>query len=150
MSSSSSDASSESDSFSSIQADFERLAETLSHFQNNLENVGENLGRIQKPIENLEIEQLHNPDFLSKSPFRTQTFLIKNPEFSTIHEINLNKRYFFYELCAMLRNYIFRMKLLNTDGTIRVNEPLKKLLKVKTEGSIMYLDLLAGLIHILA
>ena len=140
---------SESDSFSSIQADFERLTEALSHFHNNLENIGENLGKIQKPIENIEIEQLTNPEFLEKSPFRLQKFLLKNQDFSTIHGIDLTKRYSFANICSLLRNYIFSKNLVNSDGTIQINEPLQKLLKIQSTESITYLDLIAGLIHIL-
>lgn len=140
----------ESDSFSSIQADFERLTETLSHFQENLEAVGENLTKIQKPIENLEIEQLHNPAFLEQSPFRMQKFLLKSCNFSAICKVDMHRRYSFSEICTGLRNYLFDAKLVNQDGSIRVNEPLQTLLKLPSSSvNISYLDLLARLTVIL-
>jgi hypothetical protein len=48
-----------------------------------------------------------------------------------------------------IRNYIFSKNLVNSDGTIRLNEPLQTLLKIQSTESISYLDLIAGLIHIL-
>ena len=137
----------ESDSFSSLQADFERLTETLSMFASEIDCLGENLVKIQKPIEHLEIDQLANPTFLEKSPFRLQGFLMKPPGFPGIE---LNRRYPFHEICELLRNYIFRMNLVKDNGSIVLNDTLSKMFVIDDISiEYTYLDLIARLKHVL-
>ena len=137
----------ESDSFSSLQADFERLSETLNIFASAIESLGDNLTKIQKPIENIEIEQLPDTVFLEKSPFRLQTFLVKSPCFPGIDP---NIRYPFHKICSILRNYIFSMKLVDESGSIKPNEVLRKYFNIDSSvQEISYLDLLSKLKHVL-
>ena len=137
----------ESDSFSSLQADFERLTETLSMFASEIDSLGENLVKIQTPIEHLEIDQLILPTFLEKSPFRLQGFLMKPPGFPGI---DLRRRYPFHEICTLLRNYVFAMNLVKENGSIEINAVLGNVFAIEDRTvEYTYLDLLTRLKYVL-
>ena len=149
MSSSESDY--ESDSFSSIQADFERLSEILQNFASDIDVLGSNLVKMQKPIENIELNQLMDVSFLENSAFRKQTFLVRDSGLSGLSGFEPNKRYPFNEICSVLRNYLFKNNLVRVDGTIVLNEYLKNLFKLENtnEGNINYLDIIVRLKNVL-
>jgi hypothetical protein len=147
-SSASYDSDAESDSFSSIQADFERLTEILQQFASDIDVLGSNLNKIQKPIENLELTQLAEPAFLETSPFRKQTFLVKASGCSLFTGIDKNKRYHFHEICGVLRSHLIRNNLVQSDGFIKLNEQLKKVFHIE-EDSVQYLDIISHLRHVL-
>lgn len=142
MSSSSSYVSDESESFSSFQADFERLSEMLQNFASDVDTLETNLIKIQKPIENIEISKLANCDYLENSSFRKQSFLIKAPG---IVGFSPEKRYPFKDICTGLRNYLFQNNLVKANGTIILNEPLKALFKLNDSPDFTYLDLISHL-----
>jgi hypothetical protein len=137
---------SESDSYSSIQADLERFSDFLTQFTKDVDTLGENLGKIQKPIENIEMEQLANVPFLEQSPFRTQTFLLQ----ISIPGIVAKRRYPFHEICSFLRNYVLQKQLVQEDGSIAVNEELRKIFSLEaTLTNLTYFDLMLRLKKIL-
>ena len=136
----SSDSEESEDSFSSFQEDFDRLTGMLRLFASDIESLGSNLEKMQKPIENLEFEQLADPSYLEKSPFRSKAFLLKR-EFSGI---DINKRHPFRQICEVLRKYLFAQNLVQADGTVLVNETIRKLFDIE-EQSTTYLDLIGKL-----
>ena len=141
------DSSSESDSYSSIQADLERFSDFLTQFTKDVDTLGENLGKIQKPIENIEIEQLTQVSFLEQSPFRAQSFLLQTP---AIPGIVAKRRYPFHEICSFLRNYVLQKQLVQEDGSILVNEELRNIFALEaTQVTLTYFDLLLRLKTIL-
>ena len=137
--------SSSSESFSSIQADFERLSEMLHNFASGVDTIETNLIKMQKPIENLELNQLMDVNYLENSSFRNQTFLLKESGFSGFAK---DKRYRFKDICAVLRNYLFTNNLVQADGSVILNDHLKKIFDLNEE-SVEYLDLIARLKHVL-
>jgi len=146
MSSSDSDIdSSSSESFSSIQADFERLSEMLHNFASGVDTIETNLIKMQKPIENLELNQLMDVKYLENSSFRNQTFLLKESGFSGFAK---DKRYRFKDICAVLRNYLFTNNLIQADGSVMLNDHLKKIFDLN-DMRVEYLDLIARLKHVL-
>lgn len=133
--------SSDSDSCSSFQDDFERLMLTVKEFSNELEMVGDHLTKLQSPIERLCIDQLHTMEFLSSSPFRNESFCVKIPGLPGLEK---GKRYPYKDICESLRKYLFRSNLVNTDGTIQTNAALKELLNVTTDTT-TFLELMENL-----
>ena len=130
-----------SESFSSIQADFERLSEMLHNFASGVDTIESNLIKMQKPIENLELNQLMDVKYLENSSFRNQTFLLKDSGFTGFAK---NKRYRFQDICAVLRNYLFMNNLIQVDGSVKLNDHLKKIFDLNEEN-VEYLDLIARL-----
>jgi len=128
------------DSFSSFQEDFDRLTGMLRLFASDIESLGSNLEKMQKPIENLEFEQLADPSYLEKSPFRSKAFLLKRE----LSGIDMNKRHPFHRICEVLHTYLFLNNLVQADGTIVVNDILRNLFDIE-EPRTTYLDLIGKL-----
>ena len=66
--------SSETDSVSSIQEDFDRLTNMMTLFAEELDTLGCNLEKMKEPLENIELAQMTDTTFLANSPFRYKTF----------------------------------------------------------------------------
>lgn len=136
----------ESDSFSSVQADFERLMETVQEFSKELDLVGNHLTKLQAPIEKLCIDQLHDTDFLASSTFRSGSFQVKAPGFPGV---DVGKRYPYSTICAALRTYIFRSNSVSADGTIHMNDVLQSAFQID-KATTTFPELLENLTRIVA
>ena len=137
----------ETDSFSSVQADFERLMETVKEFTKELDFIGNNLTKLQTPIETLCIDQLSDAEFLANSPFRKDSFQV-NPGFSGFPGIELGKRYPYGVICAALRTYLFRANAITPDGVVKMDANMKTLFKIENDTT-TYIELLENLRNIL-
>ncbi len=133
------------DSFSDIQEQLEGLTDIVGAFTQEIEALEKQLESLQRPVEGLELAQMGDIPFLSTSPFRHATFLVKPPG---IPGINLETRYPFQTICEMLRNHLFESGLVKPDGTVTLNKQLKQLFETKKK-EVTYLELLQMLRHVL-
>jgi hypothetical protein len=131
------------DSFSSFQADFDRLTDLLKMFATDVDALGSNLEKMQKPLENIEIAQLSDTVYLEQSPFRSKTFLLKS-EFSGI---DITQRHSFQKICSLLRTYLFQHNMVSADGKIVLIKPLQTLFDIQEPAT--YLDLIGKLQRII-
>ena len=131
--------SSETDSVSSIQEDFDRLTNMMTLFAEELDALGCNLEKMKEPIENMELAQMVDTTFLENSPFRYKTFQTK----FEIHGLYGGKRVPFHKLCEFVRDHLFRNNMVKPDGTLLLDDTIKTWFKVAEP--VTYLDLLANL-----
>lgn len=133
------------DSFASLEEEINIMSHYISDLYSHAEELEEHLSQLHKPIENLELKQLGDAPFLKSSPFRHATFAVKPPGFPGA---DLTKRYSFSEICQILRSYLFASNLIQSDGTVTLNEPLKTLFDTQ-EPHVQYIELLGKLKNVL-
>jgi hypothetical protein len=133
------------DSFSDIQEQLEGVTEVVNAFTQEIALLEKQLETLQRPMEALELGQLGDIPFLTTTPFRHATFLVKPPGF---HGIDLEARYPFHTICSMLRNYLFKINAVKQNGLVTLNKELQVLFGTeKTETT--YLNLLQMLRNVL-
>lgn len=128
-----------------IEEQLVTLTDTLEILLASIEDLDEELMSLERPLENIMLQQLGDVPYLETSPFRLATFAFRPPG---LPGINLKRRYAFKEICELLRTYLFQMKLIEADETVRMNQALKTLFGVE-EDSISYLSLIGKLRNVL-
>lgn len=131
--------SSEYDSFSSVQADLERMSAIINELNTGVQDLEAHMTTLHRPMEALHLDQLGDVPFLASSPFRHQTFAVQPPG---IPGIDLERRYTFHTICAALRNYCITLGANSATHEIELPELLQNLFGL-TKGS--YLDMLVNL-----
>ena len=142
---SSSDSQASDESFSDIQEQLEGLTDVVTSFTQEIESLEKQLEALQRPIEGLEIMQMGDIPFLTTSPFRHATFLVKPPG---IPGLDVETRYPFQTICQILRNYVFESGLVKPDGTVTLSKQLQQLFETKKKET-TYLELLQMLRNVL-
>ena len=136
---------SDADSFGTIEEEIGELNHMISELYCAAEDLEDQLMKIRKPLELSQLDQLGQVPFLKSSPFRSAMFKVKAPGFAGI---DLEKRYLFQEICAMLRAHLLATAAVQPDGTIRLSDQLKTLFEVE-DDSIGYIVLMARLRRVL-
>lgn len=134
-----SDSGSEYDSFSSVQADLERMSAIINELNIGVHDLEAHMTTLHRPMESLHLDQLGDVPFLASSPFRHQTFAVKPPG---IPGIDLERRYAFHTICAALRNYCIALGANSATHDIELPKLLQNLFGI-TNGS--YMDMLMNL-----
>jgi hypothetical protein len=133
------------DSFGTVEMNIEALNHMISELYGQAEELEEHLLTIQKPIEGTQLCQLGQLPFLEASPFRHATFKVKPPGFPGA---DLERRYPFHEICALLRSHLVASGAVQPDGTVMLSKQLQALFEVE-ESTIGYIALLGRLRAIL-
>jgi len=106
-----------------IEEQMDQLCDIMESIVKEITHIEAELVKLQPRMEDLYLNQLSDIPFLETSPFRFETFLVKPPGFPGV---DLDRRYPFHELCALLRTYLVESKSINTEGLILPNKPLRK------------------------
>lgn len=133
------------DSFGTVEMNITNLGHLIADLYGRAEELEEHLLTLQKPLEGTQVAQLGQLPFLEASPFRHATFKVKPPGFPGA---DLEHRYAFHEVCALLRSHLVATGSVNADGTVRLSTTLKTLFEVE-EPVIGYVSLLGRLRKIL-
>ncbi len=136
---------SDTDSFGTVEEEIAELNHMISELYCAAEDLEDQLIKIRKPLELSQLDQLGQVPFLKSSPFRSAMFKVKAPGFAGI---DLEKRYLFQEICAMLRSHLLATGAVQPDGTIRLSDQLKTLFEVETD-TIGYIVLMSRLRRVL-
>jgi hypothetical protein len=131
--------------FEEVDYTLETMTDTIAILNEQINAIEEHLKSMERPIAELALEQFDELGFLETSPFRHQTFALKPPG---LPSIDITKRYAYKDILNALRNYLFNNRLVNPDGTVRMNPLLSKLFEIP-ESTTTYLKLLAGLRKVL-
>ena len=106
-----------------IEEQMEQLCDIMESIVKEITRIEAELVKLQPRMEDLYLNQLSDIPFLETSPFRFETFLVKPPGFPGVE---LERRYPFHEICALLRTYLVESKSINEEGLILPNKPLRK------------------------
>jgi hypothetical protein len=79
----------------------------------------------------LMVDQFADTESLKSSTFRTAGFRLAKAFPGSFG--SPNARYPYKDIVAVLRNYVFNEKLVNDDGTIRTNMPLRALFEIQED-----------------
>ena len=131
--------------FYELQYQLQEMTDALESACLDMTDIDRRVKRCEKPVTDTAIERFNDPAFLAASPFRHETFAMKPPG---LPNIDLGKRYAYKDIVATIRNYVFNEKLVNPDGTIRVNTPLATLFEIKDKET-TFLTLLRQLRRVL-
>ena len=133
------------DSFGTVESQIQALNHLITELYGEAEELEAQLAHVQKPLEGLVVSQFGQLPFLECSPFRHAAFKVKPPGFAGVE---LNKRYPFSAICAMLRSYLISAGAVQPDGQIKLNAQLQALFGIK-EPAVGYITLLGALRNVL-
>ena len=133
------------DSFGTVEMNIAALNHLITDLYGQAEGLEEHLLTVQKPLEGTQVKQLGQLPFLEASPFRHATFKVRPPGFPGA---DLERRYAFHEICALLRGHLVASGAVGADGSVRLNRQLQALFGVE-EPVIGYIALLGRLRSIL-
>jgi hypothetical protein len=133
------------DSFGTVESQIQALNHLITELYGEAEELEAQLAHVQKPLEGLVISQFGQLPFLEGSPFRQAAFKVKPPGFPGVE---LNKRYPFNIICAMLRSYLLSTGAVLPNGQVKLSGQLQVLFGIK-ESVVGYITLLGALRKIL-
>jgi hypothetical protein len=129
------------DSFGTVEMNIAALNHLISDLYGQAEELEEHLLTVQKPLEGTQVKQLGQLPFLEASPFRHATFKVRPPGFPGA---DLERRYAFHEICALLRTHLVASGAVQPNGSVRLNPQLQALFEVE-KPAIGYIALLGRL-----
>jgi hypothetical protein len=141
-----SDTCSDTESYDSFAEALEELREKLESFDTVVEELHDGCKKIENPVTGIAVNSFVQPKFLESAPFRTEKFhstketqeLFECPEIVS-----------FTELCAVIRNYIFKNKLVQPNCKINLTlEPAAKKLQNLLQSEYQEITFLGILQHI--
>ncbi len=131
------------ESFSSLAAALESMREKLEIFGEGVEGLHAGVKQMETPVTAVALAPFVQPRYLEEAPFRKERFVLKEEAKRVLGlERDTAK---FSTVCASLRTYCFRHKLVNANGVIQVNDELKTLLDIHVSettflGLLMHMD----------
>ena len=126
------------DSFATVEMNISELNHLICEMYGQAEELEEHLATLHVPLEGTQISQFGQLPFLAATPFRHATFKIKPPGFPGV---DVERRYPFHEICAILRNYLVSSGSVLPNGDVRLSEQLQTLFGTQ-ESVIGYVSLL--------
>ena len=136
---------SENEGIVAIQHSLENLSKVIGVMLPEIDALESELKKLERPLEQIVLEQFGDIPYLASSPFRKERFLFQPPGFPGI---NLTIRYEFREICDLLRTYLLKNSLMNSDEEITVSPLLKSIFKINTSKT-TYLELIGHLRNVL-
>ena len=141
----SSSMSDDAESFSGVESDLDRMHEVMMALHNSIATLESQMEGMHRPLESLHLDQLGDLPFLSTSPFRHETFLIRPPG---IPGLNVDKRVPFHVICETLRNHFFETGAVQPDGSITLSADMQKLFGIQ-ERTATFFDIMLRLRRVL-
>lgn len=114
------------ESFSSLAAALESMREKLELFGEGVEGLHEGVKQMETPVTSVALAPFVQARYLEDAPFRKERFALHEDAKRVLGlERDTAK---FSTVCAALRTYCFKNKLVHPNGVIKLNEELKTML----------------------
>ena len=117
-------------STNSMDDNLNDIIQTINALYEEIGAIDTNIKTLTMPLTDMVAEQLSDVKFLENSPFRTSTFMLREGV-PFMGNMAVGKRYAFKDIVETLRVYLFDKKLVESDGTIQVNETLRLLFEIQ-------------------
>lgn len=112
------------ESFSSVAEALEAMREKLEQFHDGVEHLHTSVKVLEAPVTSVAVNSLVQPKYLKTAPFLQERFALQN---QTKQILGIEKDSAkFSSICSKLRSYVFRNKLVDTQGIIHLNSELKE------------------------
>lgn len=134
-----------SDTSVGIQDRLEEFSNYIEALHDEIQAIEHRMECLQRPVRDLHVDQLGDVPFLQSSPFRSQTFRFKH----ALPGIDMDKRYAFHEITAMIRTYLFEQGAVQPDGSIHLTPALQTLFGISASTT-TFMNILKHLPHIVS
>jgi hypothetical protein len=124
----------------SFSDELTQLRKIMASINSEIETLETQLISIQRPIEALHMEQLGDIPFLESSPFRHTMLKFK----SDVHipGLDASRRHAFADIMKHVRAHLFDSGAVQTDGSIKLNKDLRKILVGIRGTNVSYIDIM--------
>lgn len=134
-------------SFTSIAAALESMREKLELFGEGIDGLHAGVKHMEQPVTGIAIAPFAQPRYLETAPFRKGRFALKEEAKRLLGFEKDNAK--FSTICAALRTYCFRNKLVDAAGIIHVNKELQSAFNLQESettflGILLHLDKLVN------
>ena len=124
----------------SFSDELTQLRKIMASINSTIETLETQLISIQRPIEALHMEQLGDIPFLETSPFRHTMLKFKSDV--RIPGLDASRRHSFADIMKHVRAHLFNSGAVQTDGYIKLNKDLRKILAGIRGTNVSYIDIM--------